>query len=345
MSCCNVACQDLGLNTKDNDVFTKAQHPSCCNRYVYIMYRLFVAFYYTGYLVLYLVRQMDNVGLRLFVYVSNWSITLFAVYNIIAMLNSIRFSVSKTEEADENETRHNASTRSNVSGPGTIGRQVNERIFNQPHAFQRMTVKRRRKYKTPASKKTQWLLFNISCNSSFIISAVYWISVYVLDSYNKPSDEFEYVDIIHVTAVPSVLCVIELLLLATPVHFVHFHFTCWFGLLYVFFNVVYWLAGGTNDNGETYIYDLANYDDDFLTAIIAIVCLFAAVVISQGFMWIIYCLRMLTSNENPIACLDDTESVEVNVPIYENLAFESPYATVSNVSRPSSGGTCEHCGR
>ncbi|XP_071944263.1 uncharacterized protein [Antedon mediterranea] len=329
MSCCHVSCEDLGLSTKENDTFTKGQCPFCCNRLTYVIYRIVVAFSYIVFLILYLVRFMQEIGFRLFIYVTSWSVIVFSIYNVIAMLNSIIFTRSNTEEEDS--SKENAMTRDRAissNGPGTIGRQVNERIFNQSNAFQRMVVKRRIQYKMSTNKKTQWLLFNISCNTSFIISTVYWTSVYVLNLYDKPNTSFDFVDIIHITVIPSVLSLIELVLFATPVHFVHFHYTWWFGLLYVFFNVVYWLTGGTNEHGEHYIYDLTDYDEDFLTAIISVLCLLIAVVISQASMWTIYCLRMLVSHQKPIVCQDNTESVEINVPIYENLGFESPYATV-----------------
>eukprot|EP00808_Paulinella_micropora_P018863 g20364.t1 len=51
----------------------------------------------------------------------------------------------------------------------------------------------------------------------------------------------------------------------------HFYFLVVFGVVYVIFTIIYYAAGGRNENGKPYIYKALDYGNDLTTAIINIV--------------------------------------------------------------------------
>ena len=55
--------------------------------------------------------------------------------------------------------------------------------------------------------------------------------------------------------------VIDTSLSAIPVRLLHFLYVLLYFLIYLVFTVIYWLLGGTNNQGNTYIYKGLDYQD------------------------------------------------------------------------------------
>ena len=102
--------------------------------------------------------------------------------------------------------------------------------------------------------KFLWLLYIISANGGLLVTAGYWTVLF---------EEDEPVDANNITkhALNSVFMLIDTFLSSIPVRLFHFIYPLLYIIIYLGFTVVYWVLGGTNIQGERYIYKLLDYDN------------------------------------------------------------------------------------
>lgn len=95
--------------------------------------------------------------------------------------------------------------------------------------------------------KFLWLLYIISANGGLLVTAGYWTVLF---------EEDELVDANNITkhALNSVFMLIDTFLSSISVRLFHFIYPLLYIIIYLGFTVVYWVLGGTNIQGESYIY-------------------------------------------------------------------------------------------
>lgn len=101
--------------------------------------------------------------------------------------------------------------------------------------------------------KIYWATNIIATDIAFGITVLYWSIIY--DGSKVEVDAMNV--LVHGTN--SVLMFIELIVSSHPVRWVHFYWPIFFGLLYVFFSGIYYVAGGTAKNDKTAIYPILDW--------------------------------------------------------------------------------------
>lgn len=99
--------------------------------------------------------------------------------------------------------------------------------------------------------KVSWLLFIIAANNSLPVTVVYWTLLYTGFHVGEIDITFHLLN--------SVFMLTETCLSNIPVCIVHVVYAMLYGVFYILFSVVYWLLGGTNDNGDRFIYPILDY--------------------------------------------------------------------------------------
>ena len=101
--------------------------------------------------------------------------------------------------------------------------------------------------------KFLWFIHVIAATTALFITAGYW----------KIMRGDDPVDANNITkhALNSVFMVIDTSLSAIPVRLLHYLYALLYILIYLAFTVIYWLLGGTNNQGNPYIYEMLDYDN------------------------------------------------------------------------------------
>ena len=102
--------------------------------------------------------------------------------------------------------------------------------------------------------KIFWLLYIISANAGLLVTAGYWTVLY---------EDDEPIDANNITkhALNSVFMLIDTFLSSIPVRLFHSVYPLLYIIIYLAFTVAYWQLGGTNLQGNPYIYKLLDYDN------------------------------------------------------------------------------------
>ena len=104
--------------------------------------------------------------------------------------------------------------------------------------------------------KISWFLYVISANNSLLITVGYW-TLRILFEVDEPIDGNN----ITKHSLNSVFMVIDTFLSSIPVHLFHSVYPLLYVIVYIAFTVVYWKLGGTNYEGQPYIYKLLDYSN------------------------------------------------------------------------------------
>ncbi|KAG5670109.1 hypothetical protein PVAND_000392 [Polypedilum vanderplanki] len=104
------------------------------------------------------------------------------------------------------------------------------------------------------SYKVFWFLSNISIVLALLISIVYWATLYDWSKGLLTVLDF----LIH--AMNSVAMLIDLFIVLHPMYFFHVIYSLGVGLLYLIFSIIYYVSGGTDINGNDYIYSILNWN-------------------------------------------------------------------------------------
>ena len=152
--------------------------------------------------------------------------------------------------------------------------------------------------------KVSWVLFTVAISVAFMVSALFWSVVY------DPSKGAPDYITINAHGVNSILALADTLVSGMPVRILHATFPFLYGVTYAIFSVVYWKLGGTDPEGDPYIYSALDYGGHpARTAILIVLFLFAAVPTSQMLLYGLYRLRtwlkITYCNEEPFSNSDD----------------------------------------
>ncbi|XP_050682069.1 protein rolling stone-like [Leptidea sinapis] len=110
-------------------------------------------------------------------------------------------------------------------------------------------------FSLPWYVKTYWVLYNASVPVAFLITVFYWTLLY---SAGVSEEIGPVLDV----SIHGVNSVIMFLLLASSAHasrLVHLVHPAIFACTYVVFSIIYYFAGGTDPQGNPYVYPMVNW--------------------------------------------------------------------------------------
>ena len=203
----------------------------------FLAYRLIV----TAYNFAWLIYNIYKYQAKLFIFLTNWTYLILNLYFLQAT------TLTLSALCCECKTRREAS-------PSTTETQVVEMGSGDDSANQNATEESREEDALRLPQKIFWLFYIISANAGLLVTAGYWTVLFEVD---------EPVDANNITkhAINSVFMVIDTFLSSIPVRLFHSVYPLLYIIVYLAFTVVYWQLGGTNIQGQPYIYSLLDYNN------------------------------------------------------------------------------------
>ncbi|XP_045527872.1 protein rolling stone-like [Pieris brassicae] len=120
-----------------------------------------------------------------------------------------------------------------------------------------------------------WLLYNVAVPLAVFITVFYWAFLSGLaDSEEVAGLEFapnKVLDIF-IHAINSVVMLLLLLTSRHPMYLLHFYNVFGVALIYMFFSIIYWAAGGTDQFGHTFIYPMLDWEQPAVASIAVVFC-------------------------------------------------------------------------
>lgn len=106
------------------------------------------------------------------------------------------------------------------------------------------------------------------------------------------------------------LLLVDIVLDAEVIHFVHIWAPIAFGAVYLAFSAIYVELGGTNGEGDNYIYKVLDWENDGGgAAIVSVVMLFIGLPLFQLFLWSVTVFSCILAKKNPKYSLGGVEIV------------------------------------
>ena len=178
----------------------------------------------------------------MFIYFTNWTYTILSIFFVFATtLSSIALYKNLKKETETPTLATDEQTTEIEMEPGNYG------AVDQEHddASEKDALQ--------CHQKLFWFTHVIAATAGLLITAGYW-SVLAGD---------DPVDANNITkhALNSVFMVIDTSLSAIPVRLLHSLYVLLYILIYLVFTFIYWLLGGTDNQGNTYIYKGLDYDN------------------------------------------------------------------------------------
>ena len=201
-------------------------------------YRLIV----TVYNLAWLFYNIHLYGAKMFIYVTNWTYTILNIYFVFATtLSSIALYKDLKRQTETIPLATDEQTVEIEMEPGNYGAADQDR----EEASEKDTLQCHHKF--------FWFIHVIAATAGLLVTVTFW-SVLAGDN---PIDA----NSITKHALNSVFMVIDTSLSAIPVRLLHYMYAFLYILIYFVFTVIYWLLGGTDNQGNTYIYEGLDYDN------------------------------------------------------------------------------------
>nr|CAI5835773.1 unnamed protein product [Callosobruchus analis] len=109
-----------------------------------------------------------------------------------------------------------------------------------------------------------WLTYTIATPIAFLITTLFWCAVYT--PRESPFDANTY--FVHINN--SCVMFIDIILVAHPTNLAHVIYPVLFGIIYMLFSFLYYLAGGLTREGEPYIYAILDWRKPFTALLICV---------------------------------------------------------------------------
>ncbi|XP_047985596.1 protein rolling stone-like isoform X2 [Leguminivora glycinivorella] len=102
-----------------------------------------------------------------------------------------------------------------------------------------------------------WVFYNIAGTIAIVITLLYWILLFDSSSVEVEDRMFWLETVTH--GFNTVLVLVELFASRTPLRFAHIYQPLGVGLWYAVFSVIYYFAGGTDGEGNPFIYAILDW--------------------------------------------------------------------------------------
>lgn len=201
----------------------------------------------TGYNFAWLVYNIYLYRAKLFIFLTNWTYLILNLYFLKA--TTLSFCAFCNEYRDCRETHPSANDKQEPSVEVEMGSGD-----DNPGAGETTTEEARESDALRLHHKIMWLLYIISANAGLLVTVGYWTVLY---------EDDEPIDVNNITkhALNSVFMLIDTFLSSVPVRLFHAVYALLYIVIYLAFTVAYWQLGGTNIQGEPYIYKLLDYNN------------------------------------------------------------------------------------
>lgn len=215
---------------------------------MFIGYRLVI----TGYNFGWLIYNIHISGAKLFIFLTNWTFLILNLFFLLATsvtISALYCEYRKSRRATSPST-NDKPEKTTVQVTKIEG--IHESAQNKDNELPSTTVGEEDTLRF--QHKLMWLLYVLSANGGLLVTVGYWTVLF---------EESEPVDANNITkhALNSVFMLTDTFLSSIPVRLFHFIYPLLYIIIYLAFTVVYWLLGGTNIEGQPYIYSLLNYND------------------------------------------------------------------------------------
>ena len=205
-------------------------------------YRLIV----TAYNLAWLFYNIHLFGAKLFIYLTNWTYTILNIYFVFATTLSCIALYKDLKKQTESTTLATDEQMVEIeTEPGNYG--AVDRAVDKEHDDVSD------KDALQCYHKFLWFIHVIAATTGLLETAAYWSGM----EGNDP------VDANNITkhALNSVFMMIDTSLSAIPVRLLYCLYALLYILIYIAFTVIYWLLGGTDIQGNSYIYEVLDYDN------------------------------------------------------------------------------------
>ena len=204
----------------------------------------------TGYNFAWLIYNIYLYRAKLFIFLTNWTYLILNLYFLLASKLTFaafyceyrkprRETGPSTNEKEERSVEVEMEPGDENAKSGDTAKETEEACEEDALQFQH---------------KLLWLLYIISANGGLLVTVGYWTVLY---------EDDEPIDANNITkhALNSVFVLIDTFLCSIPVRLFHFIYPLLYMIIYLGYTVVYWVLGGTNLQGQSYIYKLLDYDN------------------------------------------------------------------------------------
>lgn len=198
----------------------------------------------TAYNFAWLIYNIYKYQAKLFIFLTNWTYLILNLYFLQAT------TLTLSALCCECRMRREVSPSTNETQEVEMGSGDDSAIQNE----KTKTEEAREEDVLRLPQKIFWLLYIISANAGLLVTAGYWTVLF---------EEDEPVDANNITkhALNSVFMVIDTFLSSIPVRLFHSVYPLQYIIVYFTFTVIYWQLGGTNNQGQPYIYSLLDYNN------------------------------------------------------------------------------------
>ena len=197
----------------------------------------------TAYNFAWLIYNIYKYQAKLFIFLTNWTYLILNLYFLHATALTLCALYKKHKGASStiNETQPSVE-----KGCGDDNANQNEKTTKEAREEDVLRL----------PQKISWLFYVISANNSLLITAGYW-TLRILFEVDEPIDANN----ITKHTLNSVFMLIDTFLSSIPVRLFHSVYPLLYVIVYIAFTFVYWQLGGTNYEGEPYIYSLLDYNN------------------------------------------------------------------------------------
>lgn len=171
---------------------------------------------------------------KFFIYLTNWAFVTFNIHLLYAALST---------------------TADYCKAYLCCRRHYNELIFERdPDEFDIIEPKgclNRKSNQLQWYHMIQWVLFTLGVQASATVMILYWGLLYRGGTINKYNAHYHLIN--------GIVGVIDLWVSGPPIRFLHFYMPQLLSGAYISFTGIYYAAGGTGENGTSYIYPPIDY--------------------------------------------------------------------------------------
>lgn len=191
----------------------------------------------------------ENGGVLFFIFLTNWAYLVWVSYLIWSAISVTvtyfwvfccyrKKYKEQLKEKEQNRCSRDVIFGSRSSSSGCCGIKEDKTFWYQ---------------------KVHWVLHFMGIDVAIAIVILYWVAIYDPND-NRGYDYFGGVNLM-THLINGIVALVDIFVTAIPVNFLHFVYLIAFSGAYSAFSGFYFIANGTNVEGEPYIYSVIDYGE------------------------------------------------------------------------------------
>ena len=198
--------------------------------------------YFLFWLVTTIIHATDCLKFKYLIFLTQWSFIAWNSYLILATLTvTTAYYQENWSQNSKTQDHEKQSVLSSDSEVVHSGRRSSLTLSSSPLLS--------------LLCKLHWALFLIGGEYAVVVTTLYWVFYSSADSKHN----LYSMDSLHLHTINGIFAVVDLWMSGIPVRLYHALYVIAFGCVYVLFTVLYYLAGGKNPEGESFIYPFLDY--------------------------------------------------------------------------------------